>query len=407
MAAVDLLSPATFAEGHPGETYEWLRQNAPVHFHPEPNGPGFWAVTRHEDVKTVGRDAALYSSEPTIMITDPPAGAENPFGDHKMMLMSDPPYHTRLRRLISRDFTPRSANELLGRMQELAGQIVDEVIEAGTCDLVPDLAGEMPSYVIADLMGIPLDDGRELYKLTEIFHTAADAIDPDVQRAALGQMFGYASQVYASKQAEPGDDLSTEIINAEVDGYQLDELDFQLFFMLLIDAGGDTTRNLVAGGMYELLQHPEQLDLLRSDLDRHLPNAIEEMLRFVAPVVHMRRTATADHTLAGVDISAGDKVVMYYGAANRDPSVFEDPERFDITRTNAKDHIAFGGGGPHFCLGANLARLEIEALLREMLTRLDNIGLTGQTRWLASNFISGPTTMPITFDRGRRTVVST
>jgi cytochrome P450 len=215
------------------------------------------------------------------MISDPVSRPEVDalFGDHKMMLMSDPPYHTTLRRLISRDFTPRSTRELVDRLGGLARQVVDAVIEQGRCDLVSDLAGEMPSYVIADLMGLPLDDGRELYKLTEMLHTARDSITAEQQEQALSQMFAYAMQVYGDKQQTPGDDLSTTIIRAEVDGRQLDHLDFGLFFVLLVDAGGDTTRNLVAGGMHQLFEHPDQLHLLRSDLDRHLPNAIEEMLR--------------------------------------------------------------------------------------------------------------------------------
>lgn len=399
---INLLAPQAFATGHPKATYDWLRRNDPIHWHDEPEGTGFWAVTRHEHVKLVGRDSDTYSSEPTIMIENPAEGSEALLGDHKMLLMSDPPYHTRLRRLISKDFTPRGTREMLVRLQELATQIVDEVIERGSCDLVQDLAGEMPSYVIADMMGLPLEDGRELYKLTEILHSATEAVGSERKQEALGQMFGYAAGVYGDKQQNPGDDLSTEIINAEVDGYQLDSVDFALFFLLLIDAGGDTTRNLVAGGMHELFERPDQLELLRSDIDRYLPGAIEEMLRYVSPVVYMRRTVTADHDLGGVSIKEGDKVVMYYGAANRDPEVFEDPESFDITRSNAKDHVAFGGGGPHFCLGANLARLEIEALLREMLERLPDLTPSGPTTWLPSNFISGPTSMPVTFVAGAR-----
>ncbi len=402
--AVDLLSAATFADGHPADLYDHLRRTSPVHWHDEPDGPGFFAVTRHADVRAVGRDHETFSSEPTIMITDPDTSSEEGsiFGDHKMMLMADPPYHTRLRRLISKDFTPRSSKEMADRLAELATQIVDEVIERGECDLVSDLAGEMPSYVIAEMMGIPLDDGRKLYLLTEKLHAAPGAVPEDEQRAALGEMFAYAAQVYGGKLEAPADDLSTAIINAEVDGDRLDHLDFMLFFLLLIDAGGDTTRNLVAGGMEALFRHPDQLAALRADPDGLLPNAVEEMLRYVAPVIHMRRTATVDTTIDGVEIAAGQKVVMYYGAANRDPEVFDDPERFDITRADAKHHIAFGGGGPHFCLGANLARLEIEAILREILARLDDLELAGPITWQASNFISGPATMPVRFTPGAR-----
>jgi len=257
------------------------------------------------------------------------------------------------------------------------------VIERGECDLVTDLAGEMPSYLIADLMGLPLDDGRELYKLTEILHSSGDVVTTEQRRQAQTDMFTYAAEVYGKKSIEPGEDLSTRIINAEVDGEQLDMIDFALFFMLLVDAGGDTTRNLVSGGMLELLRAPEQLEALRADPDALLGNAVEEMLRFVSPVIYMRRTATQSVTLGGKNINAGDKVVMYYGAANRDPAVFDDPDRFDIMKANAGDHLAFGGGGPHFCLGANLARLEIDALLRHLAELINH--LTTEPRCFVSD----------------------
>lgn len=404
---IDLLASATFADGHPAPLYRWLHENDPVHWHDEPSGPGFWAVTRFDDVRRVGRDHETFSSEPTIMIQDPADPADDPeasaiLGDHKMMLMADPPYHTRLRRLISTDFTPRNVRQLTERIESLAVAIVDEVIEAGECDLVSDLAGEMPSYLIADLMGLPLEDGRELYKLTEILHSSGEAVTTEQRRQAQTDMFTYAAEIYGKKTAEPGEDLSTTIINAEVDGQKLDLIDFALFFMLLVDAGGDTTRNLVSGGMLELLRDPATLATLRADVDGLLPNAIEEMLRFVAPVIYMRRTATTDTEIGGQAVSAGDKVVMYYGAANRDRSVFVDPDRFDIGRPNASGHLAFGGGGPHFCLGANLARLEIDALLRQVLLRLPDLELAGPTPYLESNFISGPVTMPVRFTPGQR-----
>lgn len=404
---IDLLAPATFADGHPTAMYRWLHDHDPVHWHEEPDGPGFWAVTGFEDVRRVGREHELFSSEPTVMISDPADPADDPdasaiLGDHKMMLMADPPYHTRLRRLISSDFTPRNVRQLTERIEGLATAIVDEVIERGECDLVSDLAGEMPSYLIADLMGLPLEDGRELYKLTEVLHSSGEAVTTEQRRQAQTDMFSYAAEVYGKKSVEPGEDLSTTIINAEVDGQKLDIIDFALFFMLLVDAGGDTTRNLVSGGMLELLRCEEEMAALRADIDGLLPNTIEEMLRFVSPVVYMRRTATEAINLGGRAIGAGDKVVMYYGAANRDVSVFADPDRFDIRRVNAADHVAFGGGGPHFCLGANLARLEIDALLREILMRLPKLELAGPAPYLSSNFISGPTTMPVRFAPGRR-----
>lgn len=392
---IDLLSPASFAAGQPHEQFRWLRAHDPVHRHPEPDGPGFWAVTRHADVRAVGRDATTFSSEPTTMIADPDTTL--PFGDHKMMLMADPPYHTRLRLIVNRAFTPKAVAARRARIDQLAAQIVDAVAERGECDLVADIAGEMPSFVIAELLGIPLDDGRRLYQLTEAIHAVPESQPPGAGAAAVLEMFQYAAGVREEKlRAGAGaDDLATAILAAEVDGQRLDEIDFALFFLLLVDAGGDTTRNLVAAGLAALFEHPDERRRLAAD-PALLPTAIEEMLRWVSPVVYMRRTATRDTELAGRTIAAGDKVVMYYGSANRDERVFDQPDRFDVARS-PNDHVAFGGGGPHVCLGAHLARLEIDALLREVLTRLPGLEPAGPVEWLASNFISGPRRLPVRF----------
>jgi cytochrome P450 len=396
---INLLDPAAFAHGHPHAQYQWLRDNAPVYWHEEPNGPGFWAVTRYSEVDATGRDPKTYSSEPTIMIADPTPGSGLAFGDHKMMLMMDPPAHTNFRKIISREFTQGPAQKLQPRVEALSREIVDAVIERGECDFVAAVAGELPSYVIADLVGIPLDDGRKLYELTEIIHTADEALPEGAKLAAVMQMFQYAQGVYRDKLAHRGTDLASQIVHAEVDGRRLDEMDFQLFFMLLIDAGGDTTRNLVAGGLHTLLQHPDVLAELRANPGL-VPGAREELLRVVSPVIYMRRTALVDTELAGQPIRAGDKVVRYFGAANHDERQFPEPHRLDIHRTpNA--HIAFGAG-THVCLGQHIARVEIDCMLREVLARLHDIELAGEPEWLASNFISGIRRMPIRFRPGRR-----
>jgi cytochrome P450 len=400
---IDLLDPASFAAGHPHDQYQWLRDNAPVCWHEEPNGPGFWAVTRYAEVDATGRDPKTYSSEPTIMIADPAPGTAFAFGDHKMMLMMDPPAHTHFRKIISREFTQGPAQTLRPRVEVLAREIIDAIIERGECDFVSAVAGELPSYVIADLVGIPLDDGRKLYELTEVIHTAAAALPEGAQAAAIVQMFQYAQGVYRDKLAHRGSDLASQIVHAEVDGRRLDEIDFQLFFMLLIDAGGDTTRNLVAGGLYTLLQQPHTLHELRADPEL-VPVAREELLRVVSPVIYMRRTAMTDTELAGQKIRAGDKVVRYFAAANHDERRFPDPHRLDIRRA-PNPHIAFGAG-THVCLGQHIARVEIDCMLREVLARLHDIELAGEPEWLASNFISGIRRMPIRFKPARRSVTT-
>jgi len=393
---IDLVAPRSYAGDQPHEQFDWLREHDPVHWHPEADGSGFWAITRHADVRTVSRNTGTFSSSPTIMLEDPNPQQQDQMGDHQMMLMVDPPLHTAMRRFISHRFTPRASALLSDRVDELAAAILDEVIQDGHCDLISDVAGEMPSFVIAELLGIPLADGRNLYRHTEALHSAKDAIAPGAKADAYQAMFDYSQRVWADKQAHPSDDLSSLLVHGEIAGRALDPIDFFLWFLLLIDAGGDTTRNLVGGGMWALLAHPDQLELLRSDPEGLLPSAVEELLRWVSPVVYMRRTVTRRTRLGEQTIEAGDKVAVFYGAANRDPDVFDDPHRMDLTR-NPNPHLAFGGGGPHLCLGAHLARIEITALLRQILTRLDGLALDGPVEWMASNFIYGPTTLPVRF----------
>ena len=391
---IDLLSPERFAAGQPHDQFRWLREHDPVHWHEEPNGKGFWAVTRYADVWAVDRDFQTYSSEPTIMITDPLAESQG-FGPYKMMLMMDPPEHTAFRKLIRSEFTQPAAHLREGRIQALAKQIVDAVIDRGECDFVADVAGEMPSFVIAELMGLPLDDGRELYKLTEAIHTAPEAQAPGAGAAAVMKMFEYASGVIAEKRARPADDLASKLLACEVDGRKLEDMEFLLFFLLLVDAGGDTTRNLLSGGLLALMENPEHYHWLMEDLAGRLPAAREELLRYTSPVIYMRRTARKDAVLGGKEIREGDKVVMYFGSANRDPEKFELPDALALAREQ-NDHIAFGTG-PHGCLGQHIARIEIDAMLKEVLTRLTGFQLAEPVEWLPSNFISGPKRMPVTF----------
>lgn len=390
---IDLIDPENFASGHPFAQYRWLRENAPVFWHEEPNGPGFWAVTRFRDVYDVDRNFQAFSSEPTIMIQDPLQ--ELPFGGYKMMLMMDPPQHTAFRKLIRAEFTVPTAQELNPRMQALARQIVDAVIEKGECDFVNAVAGEMPSYVIAEILGLPLDDGRELYKLTEIIHTAPEALPPGAGGAAVMKMFEYGRTVIEEKRAHPGNDLATKLLQAEVDGKRLEDIEFLLFFLLLVDAGGDTTRNLLSAGLIALLENPDQLAWLKADPARRVASAREELLRWTSPVIYMRRTAKHDVELGGETIREGQKVVMYFGAANRDPTKFDRPDVLDLARS-PNEHIAFGTG-PHGCLGQHIARVEIDAILVEVLSRMNDLALAAEPEWLPSNFISGPKAMRVRF----------
>jgi cytochrome P450 len=388
---VDLVDAATYRSGPPHAVFARMRAEAPVCWHPEPAGPGFWALTRHADVLEISRDSATFSSARAGYMTqdmDPLAVAQS----RLMLLGMDPPEHTRLRGLVNRGFTPRQVARLEPRIRALSKAIVEAVAPRGACDFVTDVSGELPSLLIAELMGIPPDDGRRLYELTERMHQSGAPAD---QQPAVIEMLTYSAGVRASKRAKPGDDIATVLLESELDGERLSDLEFDLFFLLLINAGGDTTRNLVASGMLTLLGHPEQLAAVRADLAL-LPGAIEEMLRFVPPVIQFRRTLQCDVELRGTKLREGEKVVMFYPAANRDEEVFAEADRFDVRRT-PNPHLAFGGGGAHYCLGANLARLEIRCLLEEVLRRLDGLELSGPVERLHSSFIDGPRRMPVRF----------
>jgi cytochrome P450 len=387
----NLVDAASYASGPPHALFARMRAEAPLCWHPEPNGPGFWALTRHADVLAVSRDAETFSSaRGGYMPQDMDAMA---VAQSRLMLLGmDPPEHTRLRGLVNRGFTPRQVARLEPRIRALSASIVDAVAPRGTCDFVSEVSGELPSLLIAELMGIPPDDGRRLYELTERMHQTGAPADT---QAAVVEMMSYAAGVRAAKRARPADDIASVLLRAEIDGERLSDLEFDLFFLLLINAGGDTTRNLVASGMLTLLAHPDQLAAVRADRAL-LPGAIEEMLRFVPPVVQFRRTLTRDAEIRGQKLREGEKVVMFYPAANRDEEVFAAPDRFDVRRT-PNPHLAFGGGGAHYCLGANLARLEIRCLFEAVLDRLHGLELAGPVERLHSWFIDGPRRMPVRF----------
>jgi cytochrome P450 len=393
MIALD--DPASFAGGHPHDQYRWLRTHHPVWFHPEAGGSGFWAVTRHTEVVEVGRDPTTYSSWlGGVMLADAPAEALA--GSRLMMLYQDPPDHTRYRRLVSRHFTPRAVAAWRDRIEALAARVVDRVAPRGECDLVAEIAGEMPSLVVAELMGIPAEDGRRLYHLTEVMHSADPAVTDEERMAAIVEMHSTAAATAAAKRHRPGEDLMTALVTAEVDGERLSDEQLNWFFLLLVNAGGDTTRNLISGGVEALLAHPDQLDALRAEPSTLMPSAVEELLRWVSPVVHMRRTATVDTELDGQHIAAGQKVVVFYGSANRDETVWADADQLDLSR-DPNPHVAFGGGGPHFCLGSYFARMETAAILGQLVSRLPDLRLAGPVERLPSTFICGPRAMPVRF----------
>ncbi|MEY3034791.1 MAG: hypothetical protein RLZ86_1413 [Actinomycetota bacterium] len=347
-------------------------------------------------MKTVSRSPKIFSSyEKTAMLPDP--DEVNLFAGRQMMLNMDPPQHDRFKLLVSRGFTPKNAPLLRPRIEELAREIVDAVVERGECDFVSEIAGRLPSGLIAELMGMPRADGERLYDLTEIMHTNDDTVaPPEVKMAAIGEMLGYAQSIADFKRSKPGDDLATLLVEAEIDGDRLTDSEFQWFFLLLVNAGGDTTRNLLAAGMQLLFDHPEQREKLTADVDGLLPTAIEEMLRYTSPVAHFKRTVMEDVEIRGQKIPKGDRVVMFYGSANRDEDVFERPDVFDVAR-DPNPHVAFGAGGPHLCLGMHVARVELMVMFRELLTRMPNLEPNGPAERMHSSFIAGIHSMPVRF----------
>jgi cholest-4-en-3-one 26-monooxygenase len=314
-----------------------------------------------------------------------------------LMLNMDPPLHTRYRLLINKGFTPRMVNALEATMRERTREILDRVADRGECDFVVDVAAELPLQVIADLMGVPQEDRHKLFDWSNRMIGGEDPeyglTEEDTAIASM-ELYAYAAELANQKRDNPGEDLISVLsTKAEVDGERLSGLEIDLFFLLLSVAGNETTRNLISHGLVTLLEHPDQLALLRSNPDL-MGSTTEEMLRWASPVMQFRRTAMVDHELGGRQIKDGDKIVFWHISANRDETKFDDPFAFDITRS-PNEHVAFGGGGPHFCLGANLARMEIRVMFEELLARFPEMEITGEVSRLRSNFINGIKHIPL------------
>ncbi len=397
---IDLNDPDNFVNGTPHHWFKELRAKDPVHWHEEKNGPGFWCITKYEDVKTISRNPMLFSSwlgGTNIEDRDEASLA----GLRMIMLNMDPPQHVKFRRIVQRGFTPQMVAKQETYLRALAKRIVDAVAHRGECEFVEELAAELPLQVICELMGVPLEDRKLIFELSnkligfddpEFQNTEADA------RNASAQMFGFAMKLAEKYRKEPADNLTSALLLTEVDGEKLSELEYCSFFLLLLVAGNETTRTVTTNGMKALLDHPDQLRRLVAN-PALVPQAVEEIVRFDPAVHYFRRTATDATEIRGRKIAKGQKVVMWYPSVNRDEEVFSDPDRFDVGREN-NQHLAFGIG-EHFCLGANLARLELVVIFQEMLKRLKNPRLAAAPRRLRSNFINGVKEMRIAFDPER------
>ena len=392
-AAVNPMLSRSWVDGVPFETFAELRRQPGFAKMTGPGDRDYWALTRHADVVAASRTPELFSNVP-----DPfTLGAIDPAAPSIPLLISlDPPEHTKRRQLINKGFTPRRVTRLSGRISEIVDEELGKVRQRESFDFVTDLAVSLPLQVIAELLGIPPEDRAQVFSWTEQMMSGDDPEfdnDPQEVMAALGQMYGYAENVCQRRQESPGDDLMSALVAAELDGERLSQLDLNLFFLLLHNAGSETTRNLVTGGVVALLENPDQLEVLRQDPSR-IPAAVEELLRWVTPVTHFARTLTADTEFKGQEMKAGDQVLLWYTSANRDETVFADPDRLDVAR-DPNPHVAFGSGGPHFCLGAHLARLEAITLFEALVEQLPRLEIDGPVERLQSHFINGVKHLPL------------
>jgi cytochrome P450 len=365
-------------------------------------GPGYYALVRHADVTEASRNPAVFcSSRGATSIPDLPAEFNDFFGS---MINMDDPRHARLRRIVSRSFTPKMIKKFEDDVEVAAGQIVTDLLDTGPCDFVEHVATRLPLKIICDMMGI--DDSHYAMVLHNT-NVILSGFDPDFisedLNEAVGQILGAAQELQdlvnglaAARESRPGDDLVSALVNANIDGERLTTAELASFFILLVVAGNETTRNAISHGLWLLTEHPGQRALLTGDLDQRLPGAVEEIVRYASPVIWMRRTLTTDFSMNGHDYLAGDKTLLLYWSANRDESAFTDPARFDITR-QPNPHVGFGGPGPHFCLGAHLARREITVTLRELLRRVPDIRAAAEPDRLLSSFINGIKHLPCEF----------
>ena len=398
--AVDLTQHETFRQGFPHELFSVLRAEVPVWRHPdtagtERTGGSFWVLSRHADVQAVSRDPVRFRSLEGPAIVD-----TTPEREGQMLVTMDPPDHTRLRRLVSAGFTPRMTALLDRQARDWAATIVDHALELGDCNFVNEVAYPLPMHMIADIVGIPHDDRSWLFDQVNSLLQSTDPLTrlSVPERAAIERdMFGYAHELATEKRRRPADDVWSLLTTAEIEqpdgtSTRLSELELDLFFMVLTIAGSETTRSVIASGLIALLEHRDQMERMRTEPDV-MPTAIDEILRWGSPVAYFRRTAVEDVVLHDVEIAAGDRVTIWYPSANRDDAAFDQPFAFDITRS-PNPHVAFGGGGVHYCLGANLAKREIRVMFEELLDRVGDLEITGTPEYAVQG-IGNPITMTL------------
>ncbi len=400
LAAVDLADPALWDDGPPYELFARMQREDPVHYSPQRNVPGeggFWSITRFDDVRTVSRDHRTFSSEKRGIFSVDDIGV--PLDVQRLQLISmDPPRHDRLKALVIKAFTPERIAAHEEAIKQIINDVLDSVADRESFDLVRDIARPVPARVIGSMLGTPAEDDERLVYWTNVFSAFED---PEIRTqwddagAIVGEIITYLGEQMAQRRDNPRDDLITAVMNAEVDGEKLNELEMATFFTLLMTAGNDSTRATYSATMLALMQNPDQLILLQENPELLEPT-VEEGLRYAPAFAFMGRAATTDFELHGKQIKEGDRLLLWYLASNRDETAFENPHEFDITREGLADkHQAFGGRGKHFCLGANLARLELKLWIQETVRRFPDLTLDGDPTRVRALFLNQYKSIPV------------
>jgi cytochrome P450 len=391
---IDVYNPDTYTNGIPHEQFAWLRANAPVYWQEHPAGHGYWVLSKHADVLAVSRDSKTFSAEEGFVMVDdlPPDILEMA---RNQLLGMDPPKHGPLRRAVITRFTSRMLAELEPKVRAIARGVMAQISVPTEVNFVESLAGDLPTAVICSMLEIPQDMWGKIRHWSDLQTSGSDpdlgGTPEEINQASI-EMGTYGYQLATERKDKGGDDLISLLINQEVEGHQLSEMEFASLFIQLTVAGNETTRGLISSGMHELLKNPALMQQLRENQDQ-LPAAIEEMLRWTCPLHYFRRTATCDTQIRGQKIKAGDRVVMLYSSANFDEEVFEDPLNFDMARS-PNPHMAFGHG-IHLCLGANLARMEARVFFEEFFQHFSTVASSGEPIFIRSNSIHGYKDMPV------------
>ena len=397
----DFTDPDMYADRLPMDEFAELRRTAPVWWNRKPRGvggfddEGYWVVTRHADVVAVSRDNDNYSTwENTAIIRHQDGASREQIELQRFVMLNiDPPQHTKLRGIVSRGFTPRAINNLRSALSARAERIVADAIASGSGDFVTDVAAELPLQAIAELVGVPQDDRRKVFDWSNDMVGYDDPEYVGDPAAAAAELVGYAMVMAEDRRQCPRDDIVTKLVNAQVDGGELSSDEFGFFVILLAVAGNETTRNAISHGMHAFLENPDQWELFKAERP---DTAADEIVRWATPVTVFQRTALADTTLGGQQIAAGQRVGLFYRSANFDEEVFDHPERFDIRRS-PNPHLGFGGSGAHFCLGASLARLEIDLIFNAIADHMPGIRLAGEPRRLRSGWLNGMKRLPVQY----------